>query len=96
MTDLANASWYDLTLCCEHATPIRLNVYDDNKPIKTISIEAGNKANFSSEKNATADGKDKTPAPIMLLARLNVEVAIVASPAVDDGAAACIQTSKGN
>ena len=41
---------------------------------------AGSRAMGASEKNATPLGSDKTPAPIILLARLKVEVAMVASP----------------
>ena len=50
----------------------------------TVQIAiAGTNARGASEKNATPLGSDKTPAPIMLFARLNVEAAILASPPFD-------------
>ena len=58
----------------------------------TIRRPPGSNTVFSSEKKAKADGKERTPAPIMLLARLKVDEDIVASPvSVDDTAAAYVQ-----
>ena len=82
-------------LCFSHALPMMLNVYADSKPITVKIAVAGSNANGESEKNATPDGNDKTPAPMMLLARLNVDVVTVASPplALDTEDCATIDTS---
>jgi hypothetical protein len=58
---------------------------------------AGSSAVRDDEKKAIPLGRDRTPAPIMLFAILNVEVAIVASPplagALEVAAAAVIVTT---
>lgn len=69
-----------LPLCCSHVLPIKLNEYAATIPMEAQRIAAGSNADFSSAKNAIPDGKDKTPAPTILLAKLNVDVAMVACP----------------
>ena len=80
------------TLCSAQVRPIRLNVYAAVSPMIVSIIVAGSNANLESEKNAIPEGRARTPAPIILLARLNVEDAMVASPpsfaVFTDGAAA--------
>ncbi len=55
-------------------------VYDATKPKMTQIIDEGIKAFGSLEKKATPFGKDNTPAPMILLAKLKVDVDIEESP----------------
>lgn len=72
-TVFSHASWKDLDLVSRHTFPIELKLYAAIKP-KTAQIMAeGTRAAGWSEKKATPLGKDKTPAPIILFAKLKVE-----------------------
>jgi len=63
--------------------PIELKVYAATSPKTLQMMLDGIKAAFSSEKNATPLGSESTPAPMILFAKLNIDVAIVASPDED-------------
>jgi hypothetical protein len=80
LTIFSQASWKDLALFSLQMRPIRLKLYAATTPNSVHSAAAGTRALGSSARKATPDGSDSTPAPMMLLARLNVDVAIVAVP----------------
>ena len=76
LTDFAQVSWKLVVLCCAHALPIRLKLYAEIVPVKNNKMFAGMSELVESEKYAIPFGNDKTPAPTIFFARLNVEMGI--------------------
>jgi hypothetical protein len=78
LTSLPQASLKDLELLSLHTFPIELKEYAATNPNTAQIMPEGIRADGSSAKNATPLGNERTPAPIILFARLNVEDGIVA------------------
>mmetsp|Transcript_8836 Transcript_8836/g.13192 ORF Transcript_8836/g.13192 Transcript_8836/m.13192 type:complete len:113 (-) Transcript_8836:55-393(-) len=62
------------------------NVYAEIAPITISNADDKYKLDTLSENDATPNGKDRTPAPRIVLARLKIEVAIVDVPVPTDSA----------
>jgi hypothetical protein len=79
-TALFQASMNDFDSVSLHTLPMELKVYPAATPNKAQMMLAGIRALGSLAKMATPLGNDRTPAPMTLLAKLNTDVGILASP----------------
>ena len=88
LNDFANASENVVTSWSWQALPIELKLYADDTAINAKIPTDGSTACFESEKRATPEGNDSTPAPRIVFARFKIDDVTSDDPVVATAAVA--------